>query len=357
MILNKNDAKSRIDTIDVAKSVGMLFVIFAHINYTAAPLTVIYSFHMPLYFILSGITFNRSKYADFGTFIKRRFQTLIIPYLIFQFISILFFFSAGLIFSGFSMQLLNESLSYIIQVFISQGSANMYNRPMWFVLCLFAVEIMYYFISSYKKITVTVICIFLSAVGWFLESDYIAFDSNLLPWSLDSALFALGFYAIGNLLANPIKETLIRIKSNKHRIPICIAIALICAAIVIPLALLNGKVSLGSKILNNGFLFYITGITGTVFILAISIILEKIKLLVYFGKVSFSLMGIHYLLRTVISKVYVILEIEPYNANIVKECIVPFAVITIMSATFAFLYERTEKAVRKTLFKKKAKSA
>ena len=341
----------RIDTIDAAKGFGMLFVIFAHLNYTTAPLTVIYSFHMPLYFILSGMMFNREKFTDFKTFLKRRFHTLIIPYLIFQFISIGFFFLTELVFSGFSSELLNQGATYISQVFISQGSANMFNRPMWFVLCLFLVELMYYFISSLNKTATVIICTVLTAAGWILESDLINFNSNLLPWSLDSALFAIGFYAIGNLLAPLIKDSIIRIKASKYKILICIAPAAMCMAIGIPLALFNGKVSLGSKILNNGLLFYITGILGTVFILSLSILLDKIKALNYFGRVSFAVMGIHYLFRMVVSKIYVILGIEAYDSTSLKECIIPFIAVTVMSAVFALIYDKTYTFIKTKLTK------
>ncbi len=352
--MQKNSlAVPRIDTIDAAKGFGMLFVIFAHLNYTPAPLTVIYSFHMPLYFILSGMMFNQKKYNNFGTFLKRRFQTLIIPYLIFQFISIAFFFLTELIFSGFSSELLKQGSVYITQVFVSQGSANMFNRPMWFVLCLFAVELMYYFISSFNKAAVAIICAVLTAAGWLLESDLINFDNRLLPWSLDSALFTIGFYAIGNIFAQPVKNTIVYIKSKKYKNLICIGIAAVCLAIGIPLALYNGKISLGSKILNNGFLLYITGIIGSIFILSLSIILDKIKALNHFGRVSFSVMGIHYLFRMVVSKIYVILGIEAYNSMSLKECIIPFVAVTVMSAVFAFIYDKTDKHIRMKYVKRK----
>lgn len=349
----KTPVTSRIDTIDAAKGLGMLFVIFAHINYTPAPLTVIYSFHMPLYFILSGMMFNRDKYSSFSMFFKRRFKTLIIPYLIFQLISIAFFFLTELIFSGLSPALLKQGFIYITQVFVSQGSANMFNRPMWFVLCLFLVELMYYSISSLNKTSVAIICTILTALGWVLESDLINFDNTLFPWSLDSALFAIGFYAIGNIFSQPVKNAIVRIKSNKYKHLICLAVAAVCLAIGIPLALYNGKVSLGSKILNNGFLFYITGVIGTVFIISLSIIIDRIKMLNYFGRVSFSVMGIHYLFRMVVSKLYVILGIEVYNSMSIQECIIPFIAITLMSAMFALTYDKTEKFIKTKLCKTK----
>lgn len=341
----------RIEAIDVAKGIGMLFVIFAHINYTKAPLTVIYSFHMPLYFILSGMMFDRNRYSSFGQFIKRRFFSLIVPYFIFQFISLAFFFLSEIVFSGFSPELTSQGIVYITQVFISQGSANMFNRPMWFVLCLFAVEIIYYFISSLKKPAVAVICTATTVAGWLLESDILPFDSSILPWSLDSALFTIGFYAIGNILAEPVKSTISKISQSKYKAIICISSVLLCTAVLIPVALLNGKISIGSKELNNGFLLYLTGITGTTAILSLSILLQKARIFQFMGRTSFYIMGIHYLLRMVISKVYVILGIPAYNSESLSECILPFVTISVLSLIFALIYNKVDKIARRKLSK------
>ena len=95
--LNQN---KRMDTIDIAKGICILFVIFAHVNYTTEVLVLIYSFHMPLFFILSGVLFKREKYESFRTFIKRRLNTLILPYI--------FFYMAGLVYAYVSEQMYGD---------------------------------------------------------------------------------------------------------------------------------------------------------------------------------------------------------------------------------------------------------
>ncbi len=348
MAANKN---ARIDAIDVAKGIGMLFVIFAHINYTNAPLTVIYSFHMPLFFVLSGMMFERGKYNSFAQFVRRRFFSLIVPYFIFQLISLSFFFLSEIVFSGFSFDLLRQGTVYIMQVFVSQGSANMFNRPMWFVLCLFAVEIVYYSISSLNKVAIAVVCTVAVVAGWLLESGKLPFDNSILPWSLDSALFSIGFYAIGNIFAQPIKSNITKISQSKHKLWVCLLVAVLSMVAGIPLALLNGKISIGSKDLNNGFLLYLTGLIGTVFILALSILMQKLRIFQFIGKTSFCIMGIHYLFRMVISKLYVMLGIPAYNSLSLVECVVPFVAVTLLSLIFAFAYSKANKMLKGKLKK------
>ncbi|WP_419149965.1 acyltransferase family protein [Phocaeicola vulgatus] len=61
-------------------------------GHTSIPLSIsnwIWSFHMPLFFIISGILFNATKYPNFNLFIKKRGKTLIIPYIIFSLITLL----------------------------------------------------------------------------------------------------------------------------------------------------------------------------------------------------------------------------------------------------------------------------
>ena len=71
------EAKNRIDWIDMAKGYGMLAVIIAHI--CVGPLhTWIYTFHMPLFFFLSGYVFSNKE--AFNIFIKKKAKALIVPY-------------------------------------------------------------------------------------------------------------------------------------------------------------------------------------------------------------------------------------------------------------------------------------
>ena len=58
----------RLNTIDIIKGIGIFFVVFAHVNYTPALLVVIYGFHMPLFFIVSGFYLIRKNIQHFATY-------------------------------------------------------------------------------------------------------------------------------------------------------------------------------------------------------------------------------------------------------------------------------------------------
>lgn len=346
----------RIYTFDVAKGIGILLVIFAHINYTPVIIDTIYSFHMPLFFILSGILYDKIKYKNFSIFIKRKLQTLICPYILIYLIALFYIHCSQILVLGFDSFDIKMFAFDFLQMFLSQGSANVVSAPLWFVLCLFIVEILYYFISKLNVKLSFIVTAVLVCFGWLLESDIIPFDNTLLPWSLDSALFALGFFFIGNQLSEIIKITIQKLKTMKYKKIVLVVIFILSISIIIPLALYNGHVSLGSKILNNGFIFYLTGIIGTIGIISLSIMLEKSKFLRYCGRNSLYIMGIHCLIRNTIYSAHSVLGIPLYDKYNFVQTLIPFIIVVFLSLVFVLIYNKLKEVLlhgfQKKVYKK-----
>lgn len=69
-------------TLDVCKGIGMLLVIIGHLGICWGD--PIYMFHMSLFFILSGVCFS-DKYLDSKIeFIRKRFVSLMVPFIVFK---------------------------------------------------------------------------------------------------------------------------------------------------------------------------------------------------------------------------------------------------------------------------------
>lgn len=81
----------RIVEFDIAKGIGIILVVIGHQNIPHSVTNWIFSFHMPLFFILSGFFFSSKR--KFYEIFKRRVKSLIIPYvfLCLEFYLILFF--------------------------------------------------------------------------------------------------------------------------------------------------------------------------------------------------------------------------------------------------------------------------
>ena len=68
-------------SIDIARGIACLLVIIGHISSTPSQVNVwIYAFHMPLFFIISGLIINTKEPID--VFIKKRIKGLFFPYFI-----------------------------------------------------------------------------------------------------------------------------------------------------------------------------------------------------------------------------------------------------------------------------------
>lgn len=84
----------RLEWIDVLKCLGMLLVVVGHASHGGTPDTYryyIYSFHMPLFFIISGMTFYlqcQKRSFDFVSLVKNKAKGLVWPYFVLSFLTV-----------------------------------------------------------------------------------------------------------------------------------------------------------------------------------------------------------------------------------------------------------------------------
>lgn len=74
----KTPGSSRLDYLDLARGICMIAIVLGHLNEPGIN-RFVYTFHLPVFFIISGYFFDPS--TDLVTLIKKRFRTIIIPYL------------------------------------------------------------------------------------------------------------------------------------------------------------------------------------------------------------------------------------------------------------------------------------
>ena len=95
--------RARLNYVDLAKGFAMLLVMLGHCKNTPKNLEVwLYTFHMPLFFALSGYTLNLKRFHSFKEFAVNRFRRLIIPYfwLSFALAILIFVFRENLVFAS-----------------------------------------------------------------------------------------------------------------------------------------------------------------------------------------------------------------------------------------------------------------
>ncbi len=174
--------KQRIEFIDLAKGFCIILVVIFHSD-LSDDFPVLMALRMPLYFILSGLFFK--DYGKFLIFLVKKINRLVIPFL--------FFFSLGLLLRTCTDP---ESSLYnlVVQPFFSPSVVN---EPIWFLICLFWVNMLYYFVHMRVSSVLlrSTICIALGVSGLLLD-----YYSIYLPLFLASAFSATPFFFVGVMI-------------------------------------------------------------------------------------------------------------------------------------------------------------
>ena len=69
----------RLNYIDIAKGLGIIFVVMGHVTHDYLLRQYFYNFHMPLFFFISGLLLSTK--LDVSAHLKRRVKSIIVPYI------------------------------------------------------------------------------------------------------------------------------------------------------------------------------------------------------------------------------------------------------------------------------------
>lgn len=144
------------DYIDFARILGLYLMIVGHMNLLSSSCTtVIYSFHMPLFFIISGM-FHKSK-SKVVT-LKKVYKTLLFPFLIIASSWCIFY-----LFLLIRKDMLNIDYVYhVVGTFISPGKSlgclSTYCIFIWFLLALAEIKVITTCLSGKRSLIILAIC-------------------------------------------------------------------------------------------------------------------------------------------------------------------------------------------------------
>ena len=267
--------KERYDYLDIARGLGILMVVWAHIMITGWTHKMIYAFHMPLFFFLSGMVFQKGKFHSFSQFFTHRAKRLLLPYVIYSVATWIFW-------AAFRYIRHDEVESYfmpLLQTFIAQGSGAfiVHNSALWFIPCLFLTEILYYFISKTGEIWCLAICFACAAASFLLGDSFGDKYWFTPPWNADAALIALPFYAVGNIMIRHISHKRLTEYASNRRVIISFAVVAL-AAILYWSSMFFDECSMGSSSYQcNSWVFMTRAFVGIAWLLIISLLLASVK--------------------------------------------------------------------------------
>lgn len=300
----------RIEWIDICKGIGILTVILGH---KAIMFPYIYSFHMPLFFLISGYLFSHEKYENLNEFLIAKIKTLLVPYVIFSLISIIIMFirsGAGGITESFSFaQCFREML-------LSKRNVISYNGSLWFLTSLFTVEILFYILTKYIKhdIIISLIVVLLGYIGCTILQAPASLHT--LPWSLDASMYYIVFFTIGYFL----KLEKLKIP-NKFRFSTFIVCLFISTSLIFNWDTIN--LIFANRLGLHGGLYILfkeicISISGVYTVIYISKILGKSRKLSYIGKNSLIIFALHIPIGFfVVEKTLFLLKIQSLTVSII----------------------------------------
>ena len=295
--------------IDWCKVFGIYLVVLGHFSYGIGKLYLwFYTFHMPLFFIISGYL-NSSKQRPIRKELIHNIKTLFFPYL-------------ALVTIGWSLEqavcvLIKNEYGGMGGYFLSLiglpcGKVN----PMWFVYCLFAVKIIdvtiSYICKRYRKVPVIIPVLIVLFISLSISNDILH-----LPKPISWFFIAITYYWAGKFIFN----------KNKMLFMSCYG----CRLLVVILALLlptmsvitNGSVDMYYCCFgNNGLLYFVFGIISSLAILSVfknwfdkeNVIISSLS------KGTILIVAFHR---------FLLWPLEIYNNNLIIRLLIPLAVIVL----------------------------
>lgn len=277
----------RLKWVDIAKGIAILCVIIGHSITKQKYLwtwNFIYSFHMPLFFLVGGYLFKEKPIKKFFKDSSRR---LLVPYF---FVAIIFTIYKVLTSNAALKALATQTKTYLYAS--NRGTEFIknvdYTGAIWFLAALFVAGFIFNMVLKIKDNRLQFLTIVsLSVLGYLLR--YIKY----LPWTLDIALVCQSYLYVGFCAR--------RLKADIENLPIKMFPFLIFLWAVF---IHNGAMSLAGRFYNDIAIMFFGSISGCIVIFYLSNIINKSyylnRFLTFCGQQSMTILCVHFLDQKII---------------------------------------------------------
>lgn len=253
------------DWIDIAKGIAIILVVVGHTLTVTSPVrAVIFSFHMPLFFVLAGYTFRPKPW---GELLSSSFRRLLVPYLL------LFALWSGPTIVNTPRELLAQVLRERLLALLFASGTDVPGLGVgaigisWFLVALFASRVVLNLVVRltselpHPLAVQGVICLALAGAGVLVGSEL----GTYLPLSLDVAMVATLFMWFGMVF--------------RQRIPIdrlARPLALVALAAVWVLAVGGSSLELAARRYDPPVVSFVGACAGTLLFCGVSRLLERV---------------------------------------------------------------------------------
>lgn len=278
----ERDNSDRQTWIDVLKGIGIILVVFGHINLDSSLVKWIYSFHMPMFFALSGYMWGKKFLLSprFSVFLNKKIKSLLWPYILFR------------------------VLLWLYWRIIEYRFRELDLGPIWFLLALFIVELLAYGVVRIKNNVVLY-----AGTGIFAVTLMVIFSfqlnaehSVILEW-LVRILNAYSWYCIGGILGYVEASGKFKIcRSLYARCVVCLGISLFASFANLP-------VSMWSNAWGCLPLYYLGGVSGGLLLGEVcKEIIKKNNFLEWFGRNTLWILATHEPIKRIVIKLVEIIS-------------------------------------------------
>ncbi len=197
--------RRRIEWIDAAKGLAIILVIVGHtVESGTFARNIIFSFHIPLFFILSGYTFKlASNWTDFFYRTKKDAVHLLVPYVLTGFVIALVKIFYRRLAPGAVMMDMLEALIW------ASGTGDGVHESigvLWFLVSLFSARTIVNLVYTAYKNDVERRAPYVIALISMLGFGIGMFDWNWLIFNLDVSMAACGYILAGILLRDHLDD-------------------------------------------------------------------------------------------------------------------------------------------------------
>lgn len=312
--------EKRLEYLDIAKGIGIILVVLGHV-FMQNPLVIwIYSFHIPLFFFLSGYLFYFNKEKRLSRFLYKKTRTILIPYFVYAIVFYLYWLLA----ERHLREQSEDVLKPLIGIFYGIGKEPWltFDDALWFLTCLFVVELAFFLLMRAVKNVkaLSVVLLFSSVVGYVI-GKYQTVD---LPWGVNIAFTSIVFYGAGYILHHLEVTRHYRYRLQWLYLPPLIVLYAVCTY-------LNGRVDLNTLVLNKYWLFYGAAFGGLLSIYFLSRLIGQYRGLRFLGTSTLVIMCAHEPVKRIV--IGLMVYISKYPLETVRDTVWGALICTILTLT------------------------
>lgn len=321
--------------IDVVRGIGIILVIIGHCHRPDILLKMIQSFHMPLFFILSGYLFRKTSESTFA-FIKHKWRLYIKPYIILAVLNYAICLFDKYLEMGICEKWKGLALRYLIGLAYSRGTWYWMPNcsPIWFLTAIFAATVLFAWIMKTSKVQQYVLIGLCVLLAWI----FCSIDLIKLPWNMDSAIWGVPFMYFGYVLKDcQIMERAASHKGSSTLLAVCLFGIGGVAGYINPV----DYVSMDSVICGNVFLCYGSALCiSTGLLLVVYLWIPKCKVLECYGRNTIVILGFNYVVNTL---VYDIWNVMFQERTVPGEWLIQCFVQIVLLGLLAYAYQQMKR--------------